>query len=147
MNGEPVGFSPSGRGLRQGDPLSPFLVILGMEGFDSIMRVALQNSWIKGFQIGGDRGQTKEICHLHYADDTNYFCKPIEERLKYIRLILLLFEATSGLKVNWGKSNLFPIKEVVNLQSLTEILGCNVEHLPTVYLGMPLGNKHKEAMK
>ncbi|KAG5571307.1 hypothetical protein H5410_061073 [Solanum commersonii] len=49
----------------------------------------------------------------------------------------------SRLKVNWGKSSLFPINEVPQIQQLANILGCRVEHLPTIYLGMPLGSKHK----
>ena len=88
-----------------------------MEGFDSMIKVALQNNWIRGSQIGGDREKTKEICHMLYAGDTTLFCKPIEESIKYNRLILLLFEATSGFKINWGKSNLFPMKEMLNLHS------------------------------
>lgn len=43
-NGEPVGFFESARGLRQGDPLSLFLFIMAMEGFDCMMRIAAQNT-------------------------------------------------------------------------------------------------------
>lgn len=86
----------------------------------------------------------KEICHLLYADDTIIFCEPQEDQIRFIKTSLLFFEASSGLKVNWGKSNLFPIKEVANILNLADILGCKVENMPTVYLGMSLGNKHKD---
>ncbi|WMV45676.1 hypothetical protein MTR67_039061 [Solanum verrucosum] len=122
VNGEPGGFFSSGRGIRQGDPLSPFLFILVMEGFDSLIRIATQNKWIRGFQISGNNGDIKEICHLLYSDDTVILC----------------------LKVNWGKNSLYPIKDVTNIQRLADILGCRVEKLPTTYLGMPSGNKHKD---
>ncbi|XP_049388500.1 secreted RxLR effector protein 78-like [Solanum stenotomum] len=79
VNGEPVGFFASERGLRQGDPLSPFLFILAMEGFDSMMRITTQNRWIKGFQIGDRIGNGKEISHLLYADDTIILCEPEAE--------------------------------------------------------------------
>lgn len=79
---------------------------------------------------------TTEICHLLYADDTLIFYEPQEEQLKCIKIILLFFEAFVGLKVHWGKSSLFPIKEVINIPRLAEILGCNVANLPTTYLGM-----------
>lgn len=46
--------------------------------------------------------------------------------------MLVVFEAVSGLKVNWRKSNLFPIKEVANIQTLADILGCGIDNLPTV---------------
>ncbi|WMV31779.1 hypothetical protein MTR67_025164 [Solanum verrucosum] len=81
VNGEPVGFFESERGLRQGDPRSPFLFILAMEGFDSMMRIATQNRWIKGFQVGDRVGEEKEVCHLLYADDTIIFCEPTAEQI------------------------------------------------------------------
>lgn len=56
----------------------------------------------------------KEICHLLYADDTVIFCEPQEEQIRF-KIILLFFEAAAGVKVNWGKSNLFPVKEVANI--------------------------------
>ncbi|KAH0634712.1 hypothetical protein KY290_035831 [Solanum tuberosum] len=88
-------------------------------------------------------GEGKEICHLLYADDTIIFCEPTVDQIRFIRLILILFESASGLRVNWGKSSLFQVLEVPQVQSLANILGCRIEKLPTTYLGMPLGYKHK----
>lgn len=74
MNGEPVGFFPSEREHRQGDPLSPFLFIIVMEGFNNMMRITIQNRWLKGFEIGNRVGEELEICHLLCADDAVIFC-------------------------------------------------------------------------
>ena len=143
INGEPTGFFPSEKGLRQGDPLSPFLFIIAMEGFNSIcLRVATQNSLLQGFKVRNLSGVDMQICHLLYADDTVIFCKAKEEEIRIVRMILVVFEA--GLTVNWRKSSIYPIKEVTQIQALANILGCRIEKLPTVYLDMPLGNNHKE---
>lgn len=64
--------------------------------------------------------------------------------LQYLRVMLVVFEAVSGLKVNWRKSNISPIKEVSSIQTLAGMLGCRVDKLRNVYLGMPLGNRHKD---
>lgn len=109
-----------------------------------MIRVANQNNWIKGFNIGNQSGVNLKICHLLYADDTLIFCDAKVEQVSYIRVVLVIFEAISGLAVNWGKSRIFQIKEVANIQLLASILQCKIEHLPTTYLGMPLGNNHKE---
>lgn len=61
-----MGFFESGGGLRQGDSLSPFLFILVMESFDSMMGIATQNRWIRGFQVG-DRVGEKKKCHVLYV--------------------------------------------------------------------------------
>ncbi|KAG5595579.1 hypothetical protein H5410_036811 [Solanum commersonii] len=54
---------------------------------------------------------------------------------------MVVFEVVSGLKENWRKSRIFPIKEVTNIQSLASLLGCEVGKVPTVHLGMPLSRK------
>lgn len=82
VDGEPMGFFPSERGLRHGAFLFFFLFILEMEGFDSMMRIATRNRWIRVFQIGDRVGKEKEICHFLYADDTIIFCKPLVLFLK-----------------------------------------------------------------
>ena len=56
----------------------------------------------------------------------------------------MFYESYTGLKVNWEKRSLYPIKDVTNIQSLVNILGCGVGEFPTTYLGLPLGNTHKD---
>ena len=55
------------------------------------------------------------------------------------------FQAFTGLKVNVGKSEIVPIGEVSNIQTLANILQCRVGNLPMIYLGMPLGTLYKIA--
>ena len=52
------------------------------------------------------------MTHLLYEDDTIIFCEAEQEQLCHIRIILVIFEACSGLKVHWRKSRIFPIEEV-----------------------------------
>lgn len=72
---------------------------------------------------------------------TVIFCEPKYDQIRYIRMLLSIFETLSGLMVNWRKNSLFPIQEVPHIQDLATILGCRVDKRPT-YLGMPLGSKH-----
>lgn len=95
-----------------------------MEGLSSMVRTIFQNNWLRSFKLNDGEELVTD--------------------LQYIRVMLVVFEAVSGLKVNWRKSNISPIKEVSSIQTLAGMLGCRVDKLPTVYLGMPLGNRHKD---
>lgn len=52
INGRPRGKLIASRGLRQGDPLSPFLFIMVVDVFSRLMSHATNNNLIKGFDIG-----------------------------------------------------------------------------------------------
>ncbi|WMV36832.1 hypothetical protein MTR67_030217 [Solanum verrucosum] len=144
INGSPEGFFQSQRGLRQGDPLSPFLFILAIKGLNSMIRRASENGWIRGFPANANRGNTMEITHLLYEDDSLVFCEAEVMQIRHLRAILTIFEGISGLHVNWHKSCLYLVNQVTNMQILAENLGCQMDSLPTKYLGMPLGAKNKE---
>ncbi|XP_010327536.1 uncharacterized protein [Solanum lycopersicum] len=62
---------------------------------------------------------------------------------KILRVIFVLFEGMSGLHINWGKSFLYPINEVITMQSVNAIPGGEIGSLPTMHLGMPLGANSK----
>lgn len=66
INKSPVGFFFPQRGLRQGEPLSPFLFIIAMKGLSTMLDKAKQMQWINGYDVGRDRAVN--ISHLLYTD-------------------------------------------------------------------------------
>ena len=139
INGSLADFFGSLRGLRQGNLLSLMLFFIMMEVFSRILRRMEGAGLIHGFKAKGRRGGGECVTHLLFADDTILFCDADVEQILHIQLLLLSFQAVTGLKVNVHKSEMVPIGEVDDVHALAEILGCRVGELPMSYLGMPLG--------
>ena len=133
FNGSPVGFFKSSRGLRQGDPLSPYLFVLGMKVFSLLIDKAKMRGFLKGYNIKGRNGVAMNISHLLFADDTLVFCKDTEEQMVFLSWILLCFEALSGLRVNLEKSAILLVGEVENIDQLAYELGYRVGTLPSTW--------------
>ena len=81
LNGSPAGFFRSLRGLRQGDPLSPYLFVLGMEVFSILVEKAFARGFMSGHKFEGRSEETLQISHLLFADDTLVFCKDSKDQL------------------------------------------------------------------
>ncbi|GAU13347.1 hypothetical protein TSUD_43010 [Trifolium subterraneum] len=105
VNGSPTDEFKFERGLRQGDPLSPFLFLLAAEGFNIMMTAMVSNNLFTPYAIG--QRQEVKISHLQFADDTLLVGNKSWANVRALKAILLLFEATSGLKINFHKSMLF----------------------------------------
>jgi hypothetical protein len=88
--------------------------------------------------VGSSNNGVINISHLLFATDTLVFCGTSPDYLLYLRMLLLSFEAISGLKINLDKSVLVPVGLVDNMDDLAGILGCGVSSLPLKYLGLPL---------
>ncbi|RVX07329.1 putative mitochondrial protein [Vitis vinifera] len=73
VNGSPSVFFQSSRGLRQGDPLSPYLFVIAMEVFSSMMRRAISGGYLSGWKVSGGRDEGMHISHLLFADDMKNF--------------------------------------------------------------------------
>lgn len=72
VNGQPMGHIKPMRGLRQGDPLSPYLFLICAEPLSFMLRQA-KNNWVISRVPTSKRGP--KISHLFFADDNLFFCK------------------------------------------------------------------------
>ncbi|XP_028079910.1 uncharacterized protein LOC114281594 isoform X2 [Camellia sinensis] len=143
VNGSPAGFFPTHRGLRQGDPLLPLLLILVMGALSRLLDRAIHEGLLDGFLVGSLTGAPICVSHLLYADDALIFCGARAEQVRYLRCVLLCFEVVLGLRVNFRKSELIPVGQIESLLVLAAALDCQVLALPTTYLGLPLGSTFK----
>ena len=143
VNGSPTGFFQNSRGLRQGDPLSSYLFVIGMEALSQLLNRTVDGNYLYGSKIADRDGVGSEISHLLYADDTLLFCGANKDQLKYLSWILMWFKALLGLRINLNKSEIVPIGSVDNVQELAVEIGCGIGSLPSSYLGLPLGASHK----
>jgi hypothetical protein len=136
INGNPTkSFSPK-RGLRQGDPLSPYLFIICVDVLSALLNKAQQDKVIHGVKIAPG---APEITHLFFADDSLMFCRANEEEATQVQRIITRYQLASGQMVNYNKSELIfskrvppPIKE--NIQ---QILPMSIVTHYSKYLGQP----------
>ncbi|RVW99807.1 LINE-1 retrotransposable element ORF2 protein [Vitis vinifera] len=106
VNGNAKGWVKASKGLRQGDPLSPFLFTIVANMLSRMLLKAEERSLLEGFRVGRNRCR---VSHLQFADDTILFANSCTEELQTLKSLLLVFGQVSGLKVNLDKSNLFGI--------------------------------------
>jgi hypothetical protein len=109
-----------------------------IEALSKMISTAVQGGLLEGFKVGNN-----SISHLLFADDTLVFCNAMPSQLRYLRIVFLLFEAASRLKVNLAKSVLILVGNAEEVTLLADILGCGVASLPVKYLGLPLGASYK----
>lgn len=79
INGSPTGEFKLERGLRQGDPLSPFLYLIVAEGLSLLIEKEISTSQLEPIEVGRDRVQ---VSHLQYADDTIFVCPSKMENIR-----------------------------------------------------------------
>ncbi|GAA0164961.1 hypothetical protein LIER_20479 [Lithospermum erythrorhizon] len=70
INRTPKGFLRPARGIRQRDPLSPYLFLLCVEGLASMLRAAEERKALSGIRISKE---SPSISHILFADDTMIF--------------------------------------------------------------------------
>ncbi|KAL8501989.1 hypothetical protein ACS0TY_021211 [Phlomoides rotata] len=141
VNGSPSGEFCLERGLRQGDPLSPFLFLIAAEGLSILLDKASERGLFEAAFIGRDR---VHISHLQYADNTILMGAASEENAWVMRRTLRIMKLLSGLKINLDKCSVMGINiDEGRIQAIAEILGCRVGSLPFSYLGIRVSSNHR----
>ena len=119
IDGSIVGFFKSFRGLRQGDPFSPYLFIVGMESLLVLIEKAVLKGFFSGYKMKNRNDELVKIKHLLFEDDALIFCKDTKKEMVHLSWILLWFEAISRLKINLEKSTIMVVGGVENLEDLS----------------------------
>ncbi|KAL0445011.1 UNVERIFIED_CONTAM: LINE-1 retrotransposable element O protein [Sesamum latifolium] len=136
LNGAIYCFFQSARGLRQGDPMSPYLFVLVMELWRTLLYIRVQEA--EHFQY---HWKCKELglLNLCFADDVLLFCKGNVQSVQVIKEALTEFAAMSGLHVNPMKSQIILSRSVQSQrQQILDLIGFQEGSLPIKYLGVPL---------
>jgi hypothetical protein len=136
LNGVPGKQFVCKRGVRQGDPLSPTLYVLGSDLLQDVVNDLLQQGAISLPIVIGD----SDFPIIQYADDTLLILLAELDQVMALKKALNNFSLSTGLKVNYHKSSMVPINvSSERISLLAESFGCQVASLPFTYLGFPLG--------
>eukprot|EP00253_Pinus_taeda_P019968 PITA_19968 len=139
LNSSPSRTYMPSRGLRQEDPLSPFLFALMMEGLGRAIKMENAEGRIQGLKLTLDGAAST---HQQFLDDTILQGIPMVKEAIAFKLILNDFALATCTEVSLDKSNVFFLNTDIAIQrNLTRILGFQRDQLPSKYLGMPLIDK------
>lgn len=132
INGGLVGYFPGARGLRQGDSISPYLFLLVIEAFSSLLT---QNIGTGDFQYH-PKCQSLGISHVAFADDLFILNGAHSESLQIILHTLKQFYGFSGLQPNLLKGAIyFAGVPTLSRLSFSDLLGIPEGRVPVKYLG------------
>nr|GEV68229.1 RNA-directed DNA polymerase, eukaryota [Tanacetum cinerariifolium] len=136
VNGSPTAEFPFFRGLKQDDPLSPFLFILVMESLHLSVSRAVSEGVFKGIQLHG----SMSISYLFYANDAVFIGEWSDVNLMSLVRILNCFYLASGLKINLQKSQVLGVGVSPNFTNHgVSLIGYGVMRTPFRYLGVSVG--------
>ncbi|XP_043697076.1 uncharacterized protein LOC122647840 [Telopea speciosissima] len=143
INGSPTGYFKGDRGIRQGDPLSPYLFTIAMEAFSGIIRRLEVDGQIKLLP----RCKALHLSHLIFADDLMIFVKANRESVLASLGGLDEFASLSGLHLNRSKSSIIVggLTQTSSME-LLELTGFSETTLPIRSTKLWLDKWHPEGV-
>lgn len=136
LNGSPTDTFHSSRGLKQGDPISPFLFILFAQGLSRLITKPKSNNKLKEILL---LGMDISMNDQQFVNDNLLYGEPTVWEALAIDKILAKFQAASGMILYKEKSNIYFFHTPRHMQIfLAHILGFSIDSLPSKYLGVPL---------
>lgn len=147
INGKPGSYFKPTRGIRQGDPLSPYLFLFVSEALSSLINKACDAQLLQGLSFCRNG---PILSHLLFADDTLLFLKANAQNCRNMMNLLNGYCRASGQQINLGKSSVFfsPNTPEDLQRELGTILGMSIVTDPGKYLGLPTlwGRSKSEAL-
>ncbi|GJV01931.1 RNA-directed DNA polymerase, eukaryota, reverse transcriptase zinc-binding domain protein [Tanacetum coccineum] len=138
VNGSPTEEFQLYRGLKQGDPLFPFLFILIMESLHLSFQRVVDASMFTGINLS----PSVNLSHMFYADDAVFIGHWNDSNINTLVNVLECFYRASGLRINMCKSKIMGIHVEGDLvKHAASKLGCLILNTPFVYLGAKVGGK------
>ena len=145
VNGEPKGMIIPTRGIRQGDPLSPFLFLLCTKGLNGLLNKTAHQRHIKGYSPCRNNPC---LTHILFANDSLLFCRATIEECNQALDILDVYGKCSSQQINRSKTTIFFSKSM-KVESRNQIkLALGVPEIIQYekYLGLPsLVGRNKKA--
>jgi len=137
VNGELTNSFTPERGLRQGDPLSPYLFLLCAEAFSALLKKGEADGLIAGVKVCHG---APSISHLLFADDSLVLIRANEGDCGHLQNILQLYEDCSGQVINKAKSAILFSRNTKPDQrkKVCDLLQVTKETMNERYLGLPV---------
>lgn len=136
LNGNQCGLINPTRGIRQRDPLSPFLFLYCAEGLSYVLKKGVSDGIISGM-VASRLGP--KISHIFFADDSVLFCKATSAECSAVQHILRDYKNASGQYMNTQKTMVFfssnTQPDTRNL--IANMFGASLSHQYKKYLGLP----------
>jgi ribonuclease HI len=148
VNGTPTGRIFPTRGIRQGDPISPYLFLLCAEALSSLLTKAESTNVLPGVPTSK---KGPRLSHLFFADDSLLFCKASALHWNRLSEILSNYESASGQRLNQAKTSIFFSRNTPEIakQEILRLSGIPSTQRYDKYLGLPaiVGKSRRQAFK